>query len=216
MVWHVVVQGHRYDIVERVGCVPTVYWSYPAIFLIGIWPVILNAIAAIYAGMSNRPSTLLLVGADTSDRTGLATRLFILRRAQFSKILASSQSAITTSRFLRLIGLSTVVIAIDLPLVTYLLINNIIFQKIRPYTSWELVHYDFYNVLTATAESWNMIPTERRVLTELSWWISPVACTLFFIFFGIGEESLTAYRRWRSWVVKLLPGSIFRQKSGKE
>ena len=50
MSWHVVVQGHRFDIVQRVGCQPSIYWSYPAVFLIFIWPPILLLASSIYAG----------------------------------------------------------------------------------------------------------------------------------------------------------------------
>jgi pheromone a factor receptor len=49
MILHTVVQGHRYDILERVGCIPSTYWSLPAIFLVVIWPLILNVVAAVYA-----------------------------------------------------------------------------------------------------------------------------------------------------------------------
>lgn len=47
---HTVVQGHRYDVIQRVGCIPAVYWSLPAVFLVIIWPVILLLAAAVYAG----------------------------------------------------------------------------------------------------------------------------------------------------------------------
>lgn len=50
MVLHTVVQGHRYDIIERVGCIPSVYWSLPAVFLVIIWPVVLLLAAAVYGG----------------------------------------------------------------------------------------------------------------------------------------------------------------------
>lgn len=50
MILHVVVQGHRYDIIQRVGCIPAIYFSLPAIFLMSIWPPILMGIAAVYGG----------------------------------------------------------------------------------------------------------------------------------------------------------------------
>ena len=52
MILHVIVQGHRYDILQRVGCIAAVYWSYPAVFLVTIWPPIFFSLAAIYGGKS--------------------------------------------------------------------------------------------------------------------------------------------------------------------
>lgn len=50
MILHTVVQGHRYDILQRVGCIAAVYWSYPAVFLVTIWPPFLLTLAAVYGG----------------------------------------------------------------------------------------------------------------------------------------------------------------------
>jgi len=50
MILHTVVQGHRYDIYERVGCVVTVYWSLPTILLVQIWPIVFLLASCVYAG----------------------------------------------------------------------------------------------------------------------------------------------------------------------
>lgn len=54
-----VVQGHRFDILEDVGCYPTIYNTLPAYFLVFMWPVVLGCISFVYSGQL--PSSIALV-----------------------------------------------------------------------------------------------------------------------------------------------------------
>lgn len=112
------------------------------------------------------------------------------------KILESSKSAITPSRFLRLMALAVVQIAFSLPIAVYTLATNFVHQPIQPYHSWADVHYGFSFVGELTLEQSMMLGRETRQLLELSQWSYAVSCLLFFLFFGMGEESLEAYARW--------------------
>lgn len=47
-------QGHRFDIVEDLGCRPTIYVSIAAIFIIWVPPIIVALLTVGYAGMSHR------------------------------------------------------------------------------------------------------------------------------------------------------------------
>jgi hypothetical protein len=54
-----VVQGHRYNILEDIGCMPAIYnvtWAYPLVFAL---PLVLGVVAAGYSGMSSSPSSFL-------------------------------------------------------------------------------------------------------------------------------------------------------------
>ena len=124
-------------------------------------------------------------------------RMFITRRYQFAKILESSRSAISPSRFIRLIALATVQTAFNLPYVLFVLSTQLIEIKLSPWIDWAHSHYNFDTVETlSTAEQLYAIPLRSRVILSLVYWIHPVVCALFFIFFGLGEESLERYRRW--------------------
>ena len=46
-----IVQGHRYNIIENVGCTPDIYNTVPAYPLVFIWPVVLGFVTFVYAGM---------------------------------------------------------------------------------------------------------------------------------------------------------------------
>ena len=47
----VIVQGHRFNIFEDIGCVPTIYNTPPAYPLVFMWPIVLGCISFVYAGM---------------------------------------------------------------------------------------------------------------------------------------------------------------------
>jgi len=182
MVLHTVVQGHRYDIIERVGCIPSVYWSLPAVFLVIIWPVVLLLAAAVYGA--------------------LALRLFIARRYQFARLLESSQSAISTSRFIRLIALAALQIAYTVPIALCLRIIQFVTIPLNHYDSWENVHFGFNYVGIITLHQFELGPKAYARLQELNYWSYAMSCAIFFMFFGLGEESIASYRRWLS---KIMP-----------
>lgn len=46
-----IVQGHRFNILEDIGCVPEIYNTPPAYPLVFMWPVLLGCISFVYAGM---------------------------------------------------------------------------------------------------------------------------------------------------------------------
>lgn len=205
MAWHIVVQGHRFDILEGVGCTPTVYRSLPAIFLILIWPPLLFTASAIYAGKFVSPYVTTFT--DVAN-VGLALRLFIARRYQFAKILASSKSTLTPSRFLRLMALASIQIVFNLPVALYSLIIETTGQSLRTYPNWQDVHFDFSHINQISRVSWTMFEEQPRQLAELSYWTYPVSCTVFFLFFGLGEESLEVYKSWYKWLRHQTSGSL--------
>lgn len=127
-------------------------------------------------------------------------RLFLARRYQFANILQSSTSAITTSRFLRLMALAAMQIAFNLPVVIYSLIIDTTGTSLQPYSSWQDVHYGFSEVESINRVEWAQLELRPRELAELSYWTYPVSCAVFFLFFGLGEESLGTYQAVWRWV----------------
>lgn len=45
-----VVQGHRFNIYEEIGCYPAIYNTLLAYFLVNWWPIVLGVISAVYCG----------------------------------------------------------------------------------------------------------------------------------------------------------------------
>lgn len=46
-----VVQGHRFDIYEQIGCFPVIYNTIPTFFLVHMWPLVLGLCSAWFCGM---------------------------------------------------------------------------------------------------------------------------------------------------------------------
>jgi hypothetical protein len=76
-----------------------------------------------------------------------------------------------------------------------------------PYVSWAYVHEDFGNIYhTSMALLEATVPPVAQAIVELSYWLYPVSSALFFIFFGLGDESISTYREWGRTL-----GSLFRR-----
>lgn len=122
---------------------------------------------------------------------------FIQQRRSFSAILSSSSSALTPSRFIRLLCLCSVGVAINLPIVLYLTIvgHATAGSGLQPWTSWAEVHLDFWFVWKITAQDWALIISAgREKALFLNQWLPAIVAILFFLFFGIGREAFLSYK----------------------
>ncbi|TCD62964.1 a-factor receptor [Steccherinum ochraceum] len=178
MILHVVVQGHRFNIFEDIGCVPTIYNTPPAYPLVIMWPVVLGAISFVYAA--------------------LTLRAFWKRRIEFSTIITSG-SSLTTSRYLRLMILSCVEMGCDLPLGAYSMYINLVGVAVAPWTSWADVHFNFGFVQTVPGVIWRS--DYRNVIAmEMGRWIYPCCAIAFFLLFGFAEEARRHYASAFKWL----------------
>jgi pheromone a factor receptor len=128
-------------------------------------------------------------------------------RKQFSDILRISNSNLTSSRFIRLLLLAVILVAVNLPLSFYVLYRNIIVGLI-PY-DWALVHgADWYFI--------HRLPTYDFV--QFDRWISVGSGFLLFIFFGMGNDAARMYQGWleSAGIGKHLPDFIMGRKKPKK
>ncbi|KAI3595017.1 putative STE3-like pheromone receptor STE3_Mr7 [Moniliophthora roreri] len=51
MILHYITQGHRFDIFEDIGCVPSIYNTWVAVILIVCWPLAIGIVSTIYSNM---------------------------------------------------------------------------------------------------------------------------------------------------------------------
>ena len=171
----VVVQGHRANIVQGLGCYPTFYntaLAYPLLFM---WPVLLSCIAIVY-GM-------------------LSLRAWLRRRNSVEQFNISNASGLNADRYFRLMCFSAVEVTISFPISLWVMVSNLINIPLSPWISWEDTHYMFnrFNQLPASfIESDTATYNQLLVVT----WAHPGICLLFFIFFGFGREQINQYKRW--------------------
>ncbi|KAF9789535.1 putative fungal pheromoneG-protein-coupled receptor [Thelephora terrestris] len=171
MVFAYIVQGHRFDIYEQVGCFPVIYNTLPAYFLVHMWPIVLGLCSACFC-------VLILIS-------------FLRRQAQFSQFL-SANSSLTASRYFRLMALACTEVMLTTPLAITSMVINATASPISPWVSWEDTHYDFSRVGQVPAVIWrnNHFIVAGLTLTK---WSGVICAFIFFTFFGFATEARKHY-----------------------
>ncbi|KAF9468421.1 GPCR fungal pheromone mating factor [Collybia nuda] len=176
MALHYIVQGHRYDIIESYGCRPTTYFSVAGIFIVWLPPILLSIASLVFAA--------------------LALRHFMQRRVSFAAHLTTTHSALTTSRYLRLMLMSVLQMVWSLAITSYALWFTTISIPIRPWTTWDDVHSDFLRV-----DTFLTIFTLPKIITSfyILWWTVPASTFIFVAFFAFGRDALDEYKKCFMW-----------------
>ena len=177
------VQGHRFDIIEDIGCQPATYYSIPGVFIVWFPPLLFSSITLIYSSF--------------------ALYYFFRQRLTFSAVLSASCSSLSTSRYLRLIAMSLTLIVYGSTLTSLIMYENISLG-LRPYTSWKDVHSNFSRV-----DSYRLFEIAlggEGVLRMVwcAWWAMPTSAVIFFVFFAFGEESLKDLKAGFVWITSKL------------
>ncbi|KZV72294.1 STE3-domain-containing protein [Peniophora sp. CONT] len=189
-----IVQGHRFDIVEDLGCRFTFYVSVAGLFLVMMPPLVLSFLTLVFAG--------------------LALSHFFRRRLDFSRHLATSGSTLTTARYFRLM-LMSIVLMFWVLAVTGIDVWFSSRNGFRPWISWENVHSNWWQI---GQFPWAFVSQSDQRWTIALWWTVPISAYIFAAFFIAGEDALREYRSWwtgfrrhvlrRKDGVQSLPGSI--------
>ncbi|ORY22441.1 GPCR fungal pheromone mating factor, partial [Naematelia encephala] len=168
------IEGHRYDIVENIGCRQPQYLSWLTLLLNNAIPMSISILACIYGC--------------------LAIRWFLVRRLQFRALLASADSGLNISRYFRLIALAFVEVLVLLASNIAYLVLTLKGDDIRPNvgTSWATVHsnYDLISQYTEASSS-----VDAYSLNALYIYMTALYSLTFFIFFGMGEEAIAEYAK---------------------
>lgn len=174
---HYIPQGHRFDIMEDLGCQPATYFTWAAIWLYYFPSLALSLIASIYAV--------------------LAIYWFMERRAQFRELLTASRSGLTTGRYLRLLSLGLAEIVLCFGYNIYILVDEFQLTGILPWISWENVHWHF-----GTPHQFPSVvmPPALKRSNMVMFTLLPVSAFAFFLFFAFGEEAVAEYKKNWVWV----------------
>ena len=209
-----VVQPHRFDIAQGLGCFSQPYPVLAAVFLVQIWPVIFSLVSSAYGGKSFPPELriwqrlngLLMI-------TVIAISAFLRRRLHFSTVLKSNNSGLTTSRYVRLAGLAISDLLIALPLALYFLV--VIARNLEPWISFDWIHLDF-NTVVPRDEVYMARNPEFAIGIFLPRWLAPLSAITFFGFFGLAEDVLADYVALWSRLQKRLTARVFVGRSVPE
>jgi pheromone a factor receptor len=173
MVLQYIVQGHRFDIFEDVGCRPFTYNTPPAYPLVFFPPLIIGIISGVYSA--------------------LTIRAFYIRGLEIKAVM-SSNNTITFNRYFRLMALAAVDLLFTIPFATFLIYANLKLGKVAPWISWDDTHLGFSRIDQYPAYLWRHDPFGQFAM-EFSRW-AVVACGfVFFMFFGFADEAFKNYRK---------------------
>jgi pheromone a factor receptor len=172
-----IVQGHRFNIFEDVGCYPMTWNTTPAYPLVFCWPVAIGVVSAIYCC--------------------LTIRALAQRRSDFQAMLSASGN-IVSSRYFRLMGLAGIELLLTIPWGCYSIYQNVYANGaseagIHRWKSWSDTHYDFSYVGQYPALIWR-VDHSTIVNIELSRWAVVICAFIFFGFFGFADEARKNYR----------------------
>jgi len=167
-----IVQGHRYDIVEDIGCTaPSSSYVTPVVItLVSIPPI--------------------LIGLVTMHYAVLTIIAFNRRRIEFNDHLAQ-HSNLSSSFYLRLMCFGGLEILGTVPVASYYLFCAIS-NGVEPWPGWRETHSHFSNVFFIPRSIWENSPSKAAY--ELGRWICVICAFNFFAFFGFAEEARTNYR----------------------
>ncbi|KAJ7156285.1 pheromone A receptor-domain-containing protein [Mycena filopes] len=184
MILHYTFQGHRFDIIEDIGCRPTTYLSLPAVLMFYV--------------------PIALVVVLTFAFSSLAFSAFYQRRRTFTSFLQTKKSSFTARRYVRLMIITTVLALWEAAVIG--LIFGITFTggALRPYTSWADVHFDFSRIDQFPSA---FIPRDVLAWTYVAWWTIPISGLSFFCSFGLGEDAAREYAPWWRWATRKANGS---------
>ncbi|TFK19187.1 STE3-domain-containing protein [Coprinopsis marcescibilis] len=186
MALHYVVQGHRFDSIEDLGCRPALYVSLASIFIISVPPLLVVVLTFIFGG--------------------LALYHFFQRRLTFARHLQTASSALAPSRYFRLMAMAIVQMlwgGFGISLNMWSCTNGLL-----PYTSWDDVHHNFWEIwdfphhyFNETAWAW----------TFVSWWSIPASSVLFFVFFAFGDDARKEYGAFFASISRVIGCATWRK-----
>jgi len=175
MAVHYTMQGHRYDVIEDLGCSPTTYGTAPAYVLVYAPPVAVSLISVFFCTRS--------------------FTAFLRYRNDFNQLLKATSPRLSSHGYIRLMALSCTELFIGLPLTLYFLVFNLVHNGVATWISWDDTHYDFNRVQPFPFEFWLSGDNYSGWLSlQVNRWSFPLLAFVFFAFFGFCREARSYYR----------------------
>ena len=186
-------QGHRFDILEGIGCIEAYPNTFLSILLNTVWPIPIGLVSAVYASLALRGAI---------DRTKDLKELQVV------------EPDLTTSCYYRLMVLAAANILFTIPLAIYMITTNLR-EGLYPYRGFADLHSRFGRVDTLAAIVWRQNTTVVSLINFRLW--TPIACAVFFfVMFGFTVEARVYYRRVVARVAKLFGVPLFWERAASE
>ncbi|KAF5309260.1 hypothetical protein D9619_012750 [Psilocybe cf. subviscida] len=179
MALHYIVQGHRFDIIETLGCRPALYFSVPAIILVLAPPIVISFIALIYG-------VLALIQIYIHYQSFLSSRKDV-----------DSDGNLSLPQYVRLMVMALTQILWVTTVSTFCFALNLKLNSLMVYDSWADVHWQFSAVWSVPLM---LIQPNQYQFLYVAWYIVPVSTLIFVALFSFGEDAVEEYRRCFKWI----------------
>ncbi|KAI0059691.1 STE3-domain-containing protein [Artomyces pyxidatus] len=183
-----IVQGHRYDIFEDVGCWPALYNTGATYGLVWSWPIILGVTSGCFGA--------------------LALRSLIRRRRELNSFKSEATSdnfRLQKGLYARLLILALTDFIFTVPLGAYLLYLDRMSPDYGPWVNWAYVHWGFNRVDQFPRVLWRASIKEEATV-EMSRWGNVLCAVIFFVLFGFAQEARRHYRMFWEWLRRVVSG----------
>lgn len=167
MACHILYQPNRYHIMRGLGCSVPQTLCWPSLVLRVVWPPVFAVGGMLYSAYT-------------------VYRL-ILHRRDFRRVVSGSHSALSTTRFMRLMGLSIAYLCIGIPLAFYSAAVNVRTSLRYSDYSWKYQHsaWSHFTVLTVDVQS----------VADFANWSNVIVAFFFFAAFGFGADSTAMFSK---------------------
>lgn len=131
MAFSVLWMPYRFDMAQNLGCLPAFVNVWPLWVFYALWPLIFSLVGCLLAGKvseSRLCSNWLMLPCSSTAYVGYR---LVKHRRNFKKLVAASDSALTTSRFVRLGLLASAFLLFNLPLSIWQLVDFV--RKVGKY-----------------------------------------------------------------------------------
>ncbi|KAJ7088287.1 pheromone A receptor-domain-containing protein [Mycena epipterygia] len=187
MAFHIVVQGHRFDIIEDFGCQPAIYTSIPSVIILDLPPLITATLTIVYCS--------------------LALAHFSRQSQTFGRLVEDSHTpGLRKSRYFRLIFL-TFLPGVWIVLALCLTKSSAYREGLQPWTTWNYVHADFlyigqYVFVDSSVDKLRLSVDELRLfyVPSLAVLISSFFVFAFFVLGADPVEIMGNCRRCKRWL----------------
>ncbi|TCD61605.1 a-factor receptor [Steccherinum ochraceum] len=164
-------QGHRYDIMEGIGCMPAVPATWVSQLLSASWPLVIGVASACYS---------------------VRTVIILSRRRRMIKKLLTPNKHLNMDRYLRLLIMAYLELLCTIPMSIYVLVFNST-QAIYEYRGLTDLHLGFDRVRQYPYEEWSASRMALVSIRQMSWTFVAMAFLLFALF-GFTQEARNHYR----------------------
>ncbi|TDL17045.1 fungal pheromone STE3G-protein-coupled receptor [Rickenella mellea] len=188
VVIHYVVGGHRYAILEDIGCYPATYNSWLAYVLAYSWPVIIGFLNGIYSV--------------------LTIRAIIRSGKEIDKCFEEKDEK---KHYCRRIAFALGMIIFDGPFAVVSMTFDLTTMPLYPYNGWKETHVNYSHVVNVPAAVWRLNPTWNAAL-EMARWILILDTMVYYGIFGTSREAINAYKK-AFWTVIRVLGLKFRSSA---